>query len=260
MPGNSEQYPDKPATRKIERPTNGEIRVYTDQLLYDKTAKRYRYLVHQRAIPAKILRQFRIGWDPKRLAYTIPLLDEAEQLECVKWIKPAWNSDDGKKHVWVCNTDEIRWPMLFPTYELRGHDPIIVCEGEWDTLSVISLGLFAVTATGGAGQWDQAWSYLFKYKDVYILPDADEPGKDHEGTVARALWDAGFDNLTWPHRDRLTWPHPPPTVVFGGVRQRTRPQEPRRAPFGRRVGFWVGEITWPFGQPPPSGSGARGSS
>src|SRR6266545_875750 len=70
----------------------------------------------------------------------------------------------------------------------------------------------------------------------------------------------GFDNLTWPHRDRLTWPHPPPTVVFGGVRQRTRPQEPRRAPFGRRVGFWVGEITWPFGQPPPSGSGARGSS
>src|SRR6266545_4856062 len=71
---------------------------------------------------------------------------------------------------------------------------------------------------------------------------------------------SGFDNLTWPHRDRLTWPHPPPTVVFGGVRQRTRPQEPRRAPFGRRVGFWVGEITWPFGQPPPSGSGARGSS
>src|SRR6266542_5191998 len=70
----------------------------------------------------------------------------------------------------------------------------------------------------------------------------------------------GFDNLTWPHRDRLTWPHPPPTVVFGGVRQRTRPQEPRRAPFGRRVGFWVGEITWPFGQPLPSGSGARGSS
>lgn len=192
-------YPDRPSTKEIPKPTDDELQSFTHQLLSSKTFPPRRYLVVERRIPARVLRHYRIGWDGKRNAYTIPILDEEDRVECVKWIKPAWASKDGQKHPWICNSHEVRWPMLFPTYDFTGHDTILVCEGEWDVLSLISLDLFAVTATGGGGQWSPEFNPLFADKHVYLLPDSDEVGQEHAALVARQLWDyaASVRRIRW---------------------------------------------------------------
>ena len=107
-------------------------------------------------------------------------------VDLVKWIKPEWSrASDGKRHIWTCSGH--RYPLLFPTFDLQEHKLWLVCEGEWDALTAISLKFAAVTSTGGSGKWDSAWNPLFHSKDVVIVRDLDAAGLKHARLV--------FDNL-----------------------------------------------------------------
>ena len=66
-------------------------------------------------------------------------------------------------------------------------DPVFVAGGEKDADRLASLGLNATTNAGGAGKWVPEFSESLRGRTVVILPDNDDPGRDHADTVARSL-------------------------------------------------------------------------
>ena len=92
---------------------------------------------------------------------------------------------DGKGgHIW--NLDGIRLvPFNLP--EVLKAEFIIICEGEKDCLNLKPLGLTATCNPMGAGKWRPEYNEYFKGKRVAVLPDNDEPGREHARKIAQAL-------------------------------------------------------------------------
>jgi len=64
-------------------------------------------------------------------------------------------------------------------------ETIYLVEGEKDVLNLANLGFIRATCNaGGAGKWDEAYNDYFRGHDVVILPDNDEPGRQHARLVA----------------------------------------------------------------------------
>jgi hypothetical protein len=93
---------------------------------------------------------------------------------------------DGKGR-WIWNLDGvIPVPYRLPDL-LIGGDPVFLVEGEKDVESLRTIGLTATTNPMGAGKWKSIYDRYFGGRDVIILPDNDEPGRNHAHQVARSL-------------------------------------------------------------------------
>jgi putative DNA primase/helicase len=62
-----------------------------------------------------------------------------------------------------------------------------VVEGEKDADRLTSLGLVVTCNPGGAGKWRSDFNVFFQGRDVAILPDNDDTGRDHARSVAMNL-------------------------------------------------------------------------
>ena len=70
----------------------------------------------------------------------------------------------------------------------KAEETVYVVEGEKDAEQLIQDGLMATTCSGGAGKWRAEYSECLRDRDVVILPDNDEPGRNHALQVARSLF------------------------------------------------------------------------
>jgi hypothetical protein len=90
----------------------------------------------------------------------------------------------------VWNLDGTR-RVLYRLHELvnaPAEQPVYKVEGEKDADRLKSLGLLATTNPGGANEpWREEYSQTLKGRRVYIIPDNDEPGREHARKVAEAL-------------------------------------------------------------------------
>jgi 5S rRNA maturation endonuclease (ribonuclease M5) len=66
-------------------------------------------------------------------------------------------------------------------------DIIFIVEGERDVETLRGIGLVATTNPGGAGKWKDQYSQVLSNKNVVLLPDNDEPGRNHAELVAKSL-------------------------------------------------------------------------
>lgn len=64
---------------------------------------------------------------------------------------------------------------------------VFLCEGEKDVDRLCALGLVATTNPHGAGKWRDEYNAFLKGREVVILPDNDDAGREHAKTVATAL-------------------------------------------------------------------------
>jgi hypothetical protein len=64
---------------------------------------------------------------------------------------------------------------------------VFIVEGEKDADRLASLGFLVTTNAGGAGKWRDEFSDFLRGRHVVIIPDDDEPGRDHAAKVARSL-------------------------------------------------------------------------
>lgn len=64
---------------------------------------------------------------------------------------------------------------------------IYVVEGEKAVDRLLKLHVAATCSPGGANKWSASYSSALTSADVVILPDNDEPGRQHAATVERAL-------------------------------------------------------------------------
>ena len=94
---------------------------------------------------------------------------------------------DGGK--WEWSTKGLR-PLPYKLPELLAADrskPVWCVEGERDADNLIKLGLVATCNSGGAGKFRPELAEHFRDRVVIILPDNDQPGRDHAASVAKAL-------------------------------------------------------------------------
>lgn len=64
---------------------------------------------------------------------------------------------------------------------------VFVVEGEKDVNSLWSIGCVATCNVGGAGKWRPEYGQWFKGATVIVLPDNDEPGRNHAEQVQSML-------------------------------------------------------------------------
>ncbi|WP_249694365.1 AAA family ATPase [Stappia sp. WLB 29] len=82
-------------------------------------------------------------------------------------------------------------PVLYRVPELlealANERTVFIVEGEKDADHLWRINVPATCNPGGAGKWRTDYAEIFKGADVVIIPDNDEPGRQHAETVARSL-------------------------------------------------------------------------
>jgi hypothetical protein len=78
-------------------------------------------------------------------------------------------------------------PYRLPELLAAEHDDVVVVEGEKDADNVAAMGFTATTNSCGAEKFTADLAQWFKGKNVYVLPDNDEPGERHALQVVETL-------------------------------------------------------------------------
>lgn len=78
-------------------------------------------------------------------------------------------------------------PYRLPELLMRPDETVYIAEGEKDVDNLRASGLLATCNSGGAGKWRREHSQHLAGRHVVILPDNDEPGRDHAKRVAESL-------------------------------------------------------------------------
>ncbi len=71
--------------------------------------------------------------------------------------------------------------------ERRG-EPIFVCEGETDKLLLTRMGFLAISGTAGATTFKKEYFYIFEGRDVIIVYDNDEAGRNGSRILANNIY------------------------------------------------------------------------
>jgi putative DNA primase/helicase len=95
---------------------------------------------------------------------------------------------DGKGG-WIWSTKGLqRVPYRLPELIAAPADcTVFIVEGEKDVDRLTSIGLVATCNPGGAGKWRPAFNKFFKGREVAVLPDNDDAGRNHARSVAANL-------------------------------------------------------------------------
>jgi hypothetical protein len=97
--------------------------------------------------------------------------------------------DPGRPNAWIWNLEGIKHG-LYRLPELReagAEDVVFLPEGEKDVETLIGFGLCATTNSGGAKNWRQDHAELLRGRDVVVLVDNDEPGRERGKAIVASL-------------------------------------------------------------------------
>ena len=130
--------------------------------------------------------------EPRTITATYPYRDADGELlyEVVRYRPKGFaqrRADGAGGWTWSLNGVE---RVLYRLPELIAADPerlVLVVEGERDADRLASLGLLATTGAGGAGKWRPEYADALRGRRVAVLPDNDDPGRQHAEQVARSL-------------------------------------------------------------------------
>jgi hypothetical protein len=89
--------------------------------------------------------------------------------------------------------DTPRVPYRLPELLAEPKRLVVVVEGEKDADRLTAAGFLSTTSAGGAGRWDASWAPYFEGRPVVVLPDNDEPGRDHAAKVAESMVDVAAE-------------------------------------------------------------------
>jgi len=90
---------------------------------------------------------------------------------------------------WVYNVQGVT-PILYRLPQVLAADhatPVYITEGEKDADRLAAMGYIATTNAGGANKWREEYAESLRGRHVVILPDNDDPGREHGEKVARSL-------------------------------------------------------------------------
>src|SRR3990167_4686445 len=125
--------------------------------------------LHARGLTDAVLKRNKITWDGERIV--IPVFDKDGI-----WLFNKYRRDpalsDGPKYTY----DKGSSSALYGAEKIADGNPIIICEGEFDSLILEAQGFVGVSSTGGAGTFKLEWFDLMAGKEVYVCFDNDKAG------------------------------------------------------------------------------------
>jgi len=116
----------------------------------------------------------------KPVKIAIPIFDEFGKLQNIRLYEPGAKSF--KIISFAQSTGDAR---LFPAKPQDG--PVLLCEGEPDTIAALSHGFNGITQTAKKKFWPDEHLKHFKNRDVSIAYDADAAGQNYTRSAALAL-------------------------------------------------------------------------
>lgn len=143
--------------------------------------------LHKRGINDKIIDAFSVSFGPTEHlpagGIHIPVNDITGEQIFKKYrrdplddSKPKYLYDRGGKITLYGADYLIRESPHFAIVEPSGKPPVVITEGELDTLVLWSQNIPAVSSTGGAMSFQEEWTELLDRYDVYICFDNDDAG------------------------------------------------------------------------------------
>lgn len=141
--------------------------------------------------PAQLFPQ-RTKKQPAKIDALYDYVDEQGRLlfQSVRYVPKRFSQRRPDGHGgWVWSLDGTR-RVIYRLPELLATPPdvtVYVCEGEKDVDCLRLLGLVATTNPQGAGKWRSEYAAWFKGRQVVVLPDNDDAGRQHAQEVARLL-------------------------------------------------------------------------
>lgn len=84
-------------------------------------------------------------------------------------------------------TSPVLYHLASVIQTVQSGETLFIVEGEKDVERLYSVGLAATTCPMGAGKWKEAYNKYLQGAHVVILPDNDEPGKQHAQHIAAQL-------------------------------------------------------------------------
>ncbi len=159
------------------------------------------YLVEERGMSERALREFRVTWDPRKRAFVLPLYDarffhqgskKRPQPKGFKFYRPGQNP----KMKAAAGTPSSK--ILYGQLPMETGRRVWLCEGEPDTLALISAGEYAVTPCDGAKPTLRGdfVDVLAPYR-VVAAGDADPPGQRYTQAAVKTLGE-GTTRVSWP--------------------------------------------------------------
>ena len=126
---------------------------------------------------------------PKRIVATYDYRDLNGKLifQAVRYAPKDFRQrqPDGKGG-WTWNLKGVELiPYRLP--DLSAADTVYIVEGEKDVETLVKHGKTATCNPMGAGKWRDSFSKYLEGKNVIILPDNDQPGRDHAGKVLKSV-------------------------------------------------------------------------
>jgi hypothetical protein len=95
---------------------------------------------------------------------------------------------DGDGWTWkLGNTRRVLYRLPETIAAAAARRTVFIAEGEKAAEALISIGLDATCSPGGAGKWQDEYGAPLAGADVVILPDNDQPGRDHAASIAASL-------------------------------------------------------------------------
>lgn len=145
------------------------------------TPTAYKYLVKQRFISREVITSHELGWSGSRIV--IPIRNDAGICINAKSYDPLAKKHNMPKMLNYREEQEPRSygspPSLYPysSFDLaKEMGYIVLCEGEFDALMLISQGIPAITPSAGAKAWNREWDEMFRGLRVIVAYDNDTDG------------------------------------------------------------------------------------
>lgn len=158
-----------------------------------------RQYLNARGIPDALINEFKLGWGKfyKKWWITIPIKDESGAFKFFKLRKdPDNNDDETPKYITYPRGAEAQiygWETLQNT-----NGRVVICEGEFDRLVLLSKGIPAITSTHGAGTFKKEWvGKIGKERKFYVCFDKDDAGRKGAKKVAELIRNNGNKNETF---------------------------------------------------------------
>jgi hypothetical protein len=101
----------------------------------------------------------------------------------------------GNNGNWIWNLTGVE-PCLYNLPNVLKADEVFIVEGEKDADSLIDLGLTATTCPMGAKKWKDSYNEALRGKDIVLIPDNDNEGREHMTQIATFL-NGNSKSLKW---------------------------------------------------------------
>ena len=141
-----------------------------------------------RQISKEVIVEYQLGWDGERIA--IPIRSEFGFCINIKLYSPSKKKSVVKMINYTTNSESRSYgspTMLYPIQVMTKPGIVVICEGEMDVLTLLSLGLTAVTTTAGANSWPNQYNNLFDNRKAIIAPDNDFAGQEYVKGITKNL-------------------------------------------------------------------------